>query len=421
MLNILWDASHLWGYLLLHAVRSAELPHRLIRGSDIAQAGLSGKVLAVPGGSARRKARALGPAGGAEVLRFVAGGGHYLGFCGGAGLALADELGLCPWRRAGITDRLQHLVSGHVRCAVPPEAGSHSLVPEGLDFPLLPVWWPGRFDEPGEGVDRGGVEVLARYQAPGPDLYVADLSFRSLPSDVLAEWDALYGVTMRPSLLDGQPCVVTGRHGRGDWVLSYCHLETPAGSGPDAVTGDAGRWFFHLLRIWTGSPGGKNRDAVPSWNPENEPVRWEDPCLLAARSGVEKLTELALSLGLLFPRAPWLMGWRSGMPGAQFNSLRLAVHAALGLKPTDARVKAWKSVAPAFADRFRLFSRGARSWLLARRLADTLADALASTRPDVLPRALLTDQRQALFGSPMSSGGLCGELLDDLEGLLFAE
>ena len=52
---------------------------------------------------------------------------------------------------------------------------------------------------------------------------------------------------------------------------------------------------------------------------------------------------------------------------------------------------------------------------LARRLADTLADSL----PGMLPKALLADQKTMLFGSPMSSGGLCGALQDDLEALLF--
>ena len=48
------------------------------------------------------------------------------------------------------------------------------------------------------------MEVLARYRAPGPDLYVADMPYASMPADILAEWNAMYGVTLRPSLLDGR-------------------------------------------------------------------------------------------------------------------------------------------------------------------------------------------------------------------------
>ena len=81
MINILWDASHIWGYLLLHAVRSAGIPFRVLKGLDIAHSGLTGKMLIVPGGSARRKMEALGAQGTEAIHRFVKEGGHYMGFC----------------------------------------------------------------------------------------------------------------------------------------------------------------------------------------------------------------------------------------------------------------------------------------------------------------------------------------------------
>ena len=43
MIDILWDEAHLWGYLARHAVEAAGLPHRLLKGSEIAQGGLWGK------------------------------------------------------------------------------------------------------------------------------------------------------------------------------------------------------------------------------------------------------------------------------------------------------------------------------------------------------------------------------------------
>lgn len=416
MVNILWDESHLWGYLLLHAMQAAEIPHRLVKGVDIAQAGLSGKfsgeagnVLIVPGGTARGKAKALGKVGQEAIRGFVANGGHYLGFCGGAGLALADGLGLCPWHRAGMTDRLQHLVSGHVLCDVT----KNRLVPPDMPSALLPVWWPGRFHEP---ETETGVRVLARYQSPGADLYVADLPLRMMPSDVLADWNTLYGVTLRPSLLDDQPCVIAGEFGRGDWLLSYSHLETPSEKGAPGEN-DSGRWLLHILKEWTGNI--PSIASIPPWQPDTTPIAWEDPILLEIRDELANLTNLARELGLLFPRTSWLMGWKTGMPGAQLNSLRLAALFSLSLAPTNARLRVWHAQRGDVAVRFRLFAQGARSWLLARRLSDTLADTLASSSPDVLPKALLTDQRHTLFGAPMSSGGLCGTLLADLEGLLF--
>ena len=367
MIAILWDASHIWGYLLLHAVRSTGIPYRVLKGLDIAQTGLSGKMLMVPGGSARRKAEALGPAGAEEVRRFVRQGGRYVGFCGGAGLALADGLGLCPWKRDGMTDRLQHLVSGSLCCDL---AEGSELIPPHLagKTALLPVWWPGRFSEPDE---PDGVEVLARYRAPGPDLYVADMPFSSMPADILAEWKSMYGVTLRPSLLDERPCAVSGSCGRGGWLLSYSHLETPSGNFPGSE--QAGAWLLHVLRLWCGLPS--DMTELPPLEFDRLPVLWEDRVLLDARASLLELLALAEHLGLLFPRNSWLLGWRSGVPGAQFNSLNAAISTTLSLRPDDRRLSLWTPRRKEFESAFALFFQGARSWLLARRLADTLADS----------------------------------------------
>ncbi len=160
---------------------------------------------------------------------------------------------------------------------------------------------------------------------------------------------------------------------------------------------------------------------VPRWEPDTLgddavwPVCWEDAALLEAWNALRELFGLTRELGLLFDRSSWLMGWRSGVPGAQLNSLRAALRVALALEPVNGRLAVWRRLAPSFAARFGIFAQGARSWLLARRLADTLADSL----PGMLPKALLADQKTMLFGSPMSSGGLCGALQDDLEALLF--
>ncbi len=399
MIAVFWDASQVWGYLLLHAVRSAGVPFRILKASEILHSGLSCKLFLVPGGPARRKMAALGPRGMAMVRDFVGRGGAYLGFCGGAGLALADGIGLCPWRRDGMPDRLQHLVSGGLVCS----AARDPLVPSALSGKnvLLPVWWPGRFCEPDDPGRAHGVRVLARYRAPGPDLYVADMPFSSMPEDILDEWRDMYGASLRPSLLDGRPCAVAGELGRGEWMLSYSHLETPG-------AGDAGTWFLHLLRRWT---GGGDAAAVPPLVPDDLPAAWEDDVLTAAGKSLGALLALGMDLGLLFPRNSWLMGWRSGVPGSQLNSLRLALAMTPTLPPDDRRMAAWKAISPEFSRLSLLFFQGARSWLLARRLVDTLAESA----PGMLPRELLYGQKEALFGSPMSGGGLCGRLLDMLE------
>ena len=96
------------------------------------------------------------------------------------------------------------------------------------------------------------------------------------------------------------------------------------------------------------------------------------------------------------------------------NSLNAALSTTLSLSPDERRMKKWAPLRNDFAKNFALFLQGARSWLLARRLADTLADSA----PGMLPRELLVDQRRALFGSPMFGGGLSEQLLDMLETLV---
>jgi hypothetical protein len=418
MITILWDASHIWGYLLLHAVRSTGIPFRVLKGLDIAQSGLSGKMLIVPGGSARLKAEALGPQGMQVIRHFVEQGGYYLGFCGGAGLALSSGLNLCSWIRDGMADRLQHLISGHLVCEITAQS---NLIPSDFAHKhiLLPVWWPGRFDEPTLPHE---VEVLARYRAAGPDLYVADMPFAAMPSDILSEWKSMYGVTLRPSLLDGRPCAIAGEHGKGQWLLSYSHLETPElspiipqdKSSTQVIDnyGYAGRWFLHILHEWCGVA--PQCSALPMLSPASIPILWEDAALLNAHHELCSLIELAENLSLIFPRTPWLFGWRSGVPGAQLNSLYIALTMTLGTHPQNHQIILWKNQKENFMQSFSLFAQGARSWLLARRLSDTLADSA----PGMLPRKLLVDQRCALFGSPMFGGGLSEHLLAVLESLI---
>ena len=160
--------------------------------------------------------------------------------------------------------------------------------------------------------------------------------------------------------------------------------------------------------------GGKASCALPPLVPSSLPILWEDADLISAALRLESLLELAQELGLLFPRNDWLLGWRSGVPGSQFNSLKAALCTTLGFTPDDRRIRMWNARREEFLKSFDLFEQGARSWLLARRLSETLADS----SPSLLPRELLVDQRTSLFGSPMFGGGLSEHLLDILEELV---
>ena len=420
-LHILWDDSHIWGVIAAKAARAMRLPHRLILGRDIAR-GLFERerpaMLLVPGGNARHKAQSLGSEGMEAIRAYVRTGGRYLGFCGGAGLALNAEtaelgLGLCPWKRGRFDERLQHFMSGHLHVALPDGAAADGRLVPG-DFPAsprLPVWWPGRFAPSA----RDGLTILASYERPAADFWLADLAIADLPPDTFAAWHDLYGVSMNPAFLAGQPCLVHGRFGEGEYVLSYSHLETPGSP-------EANRWLAHLFRSLAGFEPAVEH--IPAWrmrkgtDPENgaghtADRRWDDPLLERMEHGLETIRQTGLKHGLLFERTDWLMGWRSGIPGASLNNLWSALRVIRESEPNEAAGNRLAELGPRLAESVSLFAEGCTQYFLAERLSQTVSRFM----PDAVSPGLLNDQRTALFGPPMQAGGLYKAVMDPLDEL----
>ena len=405
---VLWDASPLWGLLLARALAALRVPRKLVRAARLPEV-LSPQTpaLLVPGGSARRKAAALGPAGMDAIRGYVHGGGNYLGLCGGAGLALQNgsggSLALCPWARAPLHDKLKHFLSGHIHISVPQGALGTGLVPPELpDWSSLPVWWPGRFAP----CPHPSVQPLAAYGEPAPDFMVADLRLRDLDPEVLADWENLYGIRLWPSFLAGEPCLTMAAHGQGRAVLSYAHLETPQSPA-------ANLWLAHLLNSFAGgpeTPGGQPAASIiPGWDLRQAQPVWNDEILLEARAGLDGLIRLGRDHFLLYWREDWLLGWRRGIPGAALSSLLAYIVTALERHPNPAAQAYWNKARDGFAANMRLFLRGGRSYLLAESLAMTLQDGSVTH---------LAEQKNALFGPPPGFGGLLGELLPPLSELV---
>jgi len=409
-LYILWDESHIWGLLAWRAISAMGLPHRLVHGAEIAQGLLSRKPpagLVVPGGVARRKAAVLGEAGMQAVRDYINAGGSYVGFCGGSGLGLSGTYGLqlCPWQRAALKDRMLHLVSGHIRTHV---SRPHPLAPPESELcpqdPLLPVWWPARF-----AMEKDtDVSVLATYDTPGDDFWVADLPVNSLPAGTLSEWEALYDVRLKPASMKGQPCVISGQSGKGRYLLSYAHLETPQSPHANA-------WLAHILCTFLERPL-PQRILVPAWELGELPVCWQEPLLVEAMEAVEGLLDLGREHFLLFRRNPWLLGWRAGIPGAALNNIRSLLRQTLALEPTPEAMAVMERSKAGFAEALHDFRAGVSGYLLAERLAMTLA----KTFPEAVSQEALKRQKTALFGEPMEYAGPYGVLLTTLDSLFHA-
>lgn len=434
---VLWDDSHLWGLLVLRSLRALGVPHGILRAHDIAEGALSGKpgafdgsrgdsasgspaqhpsLLIVPGGWARGRALRLGEAGLEAIRGFVARGGNYLGFCGGAGLALTspggprtgESLNLCPWGRMGFAGRLQHFLSGDVRLGL--NTGAALALP-GAAEALAQVWWPAQFAPPLRPVDDG-VAVLARYAGLGPDFWVADLALSRFPDEALSDWENLYGLQVRPDFLTGRPAVISGSYGKGRYVLSYPHLETP-----DSPQANA--WLAHILCELAADdcPGGTR---IPPWEVGREPSRWADPALMEAKAALEEAIGVGQDHLLLFWRNPWLLGWRRGVPGPGINSVYALVCEALECPPPTPGSPAsafWNAHAADFARLATLFCKGLSGLLLAERLDMTVRQTPGVDGADDMFSKNLRDMRAALFGPPPAAGGICGQMLGLLEEL----
>lgn len=415
-INILWDASPLWGHLALNAVMQTGISYEIITAKEVCEQGIRGDLLLVPGGSGKLKAKSLGEKGMNVVRSFVANGGTYLGFCGGAGLGLRDGLGFCPWDRNYYASRMQHQISGHIECSIVADAltGAARTI-------ALPVWWPGRFQESHQD---DGVRVLARYEHAGHDLCIGDIPLHVLPSTTLDDWENLYGVSLYPTLLDRQPAIIAGSYGEGQYILSYCHVETPESSASNALFGDMLRQCLRTgsKEAETTMPSNMSMTSKSSWIQNDTPlsIKWlvtepnsEWDVLAELYEQVEKLFQLGTELSLLFPRHSWLYGWHTSMPGAQLNALKISLLRALSLPSTPSRKAFMDETIQEFTQNMSIFIQGSQSWFTAKRLYESFSQL------DALPQGMLETQRHELFGYQMYGGGLCGTLLKWLDTFLF--
>ncbi len=434
MIAILWDASPLWGHLVLNTIIQTGLPYEIITAKECQDDILrkkAFKILIVPGGSGRQKANLLTPKGLDAVRNFVAEGGAYLGFCGGAGLALTtqkmeDGLALCPWGRDFYNGRTEHRISGHIYC----ETFDDPLIPAGMHKASLPVWWPGRFQEPGDeektlDPEKANVRILARYREMGEDFYSHDLPINTLPQNALEDWEHVYGIRLKPKLLEGQPAIIAGSYGKGQYILSYSHLET-------ADSKDANAILAHMLKsllagcdtsaLTATSCAFEVRGAglcknifnmnsfTPTWINTDFQTTW--PLLRELNGQMQKVFQLGEDLHLLFKRADWLYGWNTSVHGSQLNALRLALARSLVLPAHEKREEFVLKQGLHFAENMLLFIHGTESWLLARRLCDSLAEN------ERISPEIMESQRQELFGMLMYGGGRCGELIAWLDEFL---
>jgi len=366
--------------MLFRALRYLNIPFVTCRSRDLYHGLLQSRQpssLIVPGGFASAKAKSLGNKGCREISEFINRGGTYIGFCGGAGLALDNDpvssLGLCSWKRKPASERLPNC-SGNIKVCASSDA---AYFPEALNTPVsVPIWWPSQF----QAENSDNIHIIARYKEPDSDFWVGDLPLSCTDKPALREWEKLYNINLDPDMLLDEPCMISGSFGQGNFLLTYLHLESPNSPAANA-------WLCNIFSEL--GEGTKIKDkalmdtyTVPEWDLGIVPRAWEDPLLQETTQMIHDLVCTGEENFLFCWRKPWLLGWRRGIPGFTLNSLLAMLSLAQEIKPTTGVLEYWQQQKDNFSKLIKEFKSIYRGYLIKKRLYLAANIGYSSREPD---------------------------------------
>ena len=417
----LWDESFLWGLMAYKALNSNNLPFELVRSEDINNGALKNyETLFVPGGWASNKIKTLGDKGVEEVRRFVKNGGNYIGFCGGAGLATLDGIGLLNIKRRPTKERVPSF-SGRIQLNISEHPVWNDLAEN--NSPVFHAWWPSQFL-----VEDESIKVLATYGKAMPDSFSSDMNVGDV--EAKGNWpglEAVYKIKLDPERLVGEPAVIGGLYGKGRVVLSLVHFDTPDDANGAAV----------LRNLWeyVGSTKARksgNEAAVPLLRQaQDDSVMVSlsnyglSPLINDLESSVEELISLGVRNFLWFWRNPMLLQWRRGVRGLEYCTLYVMIkeiteiiqmqhsptigaEAALSIQHLEIKLDEIKKLLLPFVAK-------AKGLLVMERLAMQNGHITYERCEDPEIKKL----REELFSTSKSHGGLFKELLDETDKLLY--
>lgn len=319
----LWDESFLWGLMAYEALKKSRLPFDLIRTEDIKNKNIHDyKMLFLPGGWASNKLKAIGDEGVNEIRRFVSNGGSYLGFCGGAGLATLDGIGLLNIKRRATKDRVPSF-SGRIRVKITEHPIWMDLYKnEHMDDShfsyghIFHAWWPSQFIVLDEKI-----RILATYGEAMPDAFSSDLCV----GDVMcnngnwSQLESVYKINLDPLRLFNEPAVVEGYYGKGRVILSLIHFDTPDDMAGQAVLRSLWEYLLedNLEYALRRSPDLASIDTHHRFQSASTISGLED--------SVSDLIDLGVRNFLWFQRNPMLYQWRRGIRGLEYCTLYILI------------------------------------------------------------------------------------------------
>jgi len=313
---LFWDESFLWGLIAFDVFLQLGLDFDLLTSSDIQTGALREyDAIFVPGGWVSNKIKALGKEGQIRIKDFVKRGGSYIGFCGGAGLALEhkDGLSLVPVSRKPSKVRLPSF-SGKIK--LHRGIKDHPIWKEVPDDIAFHAWWPGQFAI----LNDDKVNIIATYGAPEDGSYVADLKIS--PN---IDWDELerrYNTNLNPCRIKNEPAILESTFGKGKVFLSYLHFETPEDTYGHKV----------LLNIFDYLTDGRVRPVSASKDVEvnvykTNPLKNSETtrrCAIIAGE-LERYAHDLISFGehysLWFWRNQWIIHWQRGVRGIEYCTI----------------------------------------------------------------------------------------------------
>jgi glutamine amidotransferase-like uncharacterized protein len=409
----LWDESFLWGLMAYKALVANNLPFELIRSNDIKNSCLKDyKLLFVPGGWASNKLRTLGSEGIDAVREFVNNGGNYLGFCGGAGLATLDGIGLLDVKRMPTKQRVPSF-SGRIHLNI----NEHPIFTPSHLHPFAPspifhAWWPSQFVT----ADKD-IKILATYGTALPDSFSSDLNVGDVEANRgWSELEDIYKINLNPRKLKGAPSVVEGSFGKGKVILSLIHFDTPDDTNGARV----------LKNLWEYLSGQcalrQAQDCATLRQCDRKNLR-PSAINLHSINEIESLVADLINLGirnfLWFWRNPMLLQWRRGVRGLEYCTLYAMIKEIAEIikkvpwsivnsqKIEDDLKKIKELLIP--------FIENAKRLLILERYAMQKGHITYEKCDD--PE--IQEMRTELFGNSKSHGGLFKKLIDEVDKILY--
>ncbi len=376
------------------ALKAAGLPFELIRSEDIGKGILDErKLLFVPGGWASNKIKTLGADGIIKIKEFVFTGGNYLGFCGGAGLATLDGMGLLNISRKPTKERVPSF-SGRIGLTL-----SDHTIWQGITAPVFHAWWPSQFLP-----EARETRVLASYGRALPDSFSSDLNVGDTVR--YSNWtdkEKNYGINLNPDRLLNDSAVVEGTYGEGKVLLSLVHFDTPGDTNGALV----------LKNIWRYLAGVSPRPRVPA-SPRTGCGASETFAEL--ESAVDELIALGKRNFLWFWRTPMLLQWQRGVRGLEYCTLHVLIKEISELiMYSDADRSLITDSVLRIKDLLIPFVEKAMQLLILERHAMQKGPITYEKCEDPEIQKMRTE----LFSSSKSHGGIFKELLDRIDMLLY--